>query len=525
MFSFGKKKREPKKRPTNRPPNANKSPFDDFGVGPQPDDEELEAELQAITGFQGSIDSPVIGEDDSDVEAELLKLIGAGKSKKTSKKIEKEIPPLKDINPDAFSGSIEIGDDDVDVDENDPELLNELLELTNPEEEMPDEDESSETEDSSSKEELNVLMILNERLEMYKTAERKAKENNESSRARRFTRGIKTIQDLIKQAEKGQQILMGDIPPLIATNLKPPPPKSEIAEEQAENVVNQSDGDHNHDQEQKKGKSPDVRFDSNLKNEEVKPKPKPKPERSVNSDTKNISDVKKLENENIKNIPETDIKPQVPPKERPKLHIPEPVKPEVPPRQTPKLNPVNIPDNSKKSIPTDSPLLTSLKSQREEYKLLALKAKKNNDLQSALEHVKKVKEITAKITAIENGESVKQETSTSLPSPTKAGKPVPNISPKRKPTSPGTSSAPSTSIILDAPKTVLEALEQRLRIYNDLLQKCEKQNDKIAALKNRKIVQIYIDAIRLHKMGKKIPLEKLPTPPGCPPIPMVFGFS
>lgn len=50
MFSFGKKKKEPKKKITNRPSNSKRSPFDEFGLGPQPDDAELEAELQAITG-------------------------------------------------------------------------------------------------------------------------------------------------------------------------------------------------------------------------------------------------------------------------------------------------------------------------------------------------------------------------------------------------------------------------------------------------------------------------------------------
>lgn len=52
MFSWNKKKEKPKKRTTARPSNSKQSPFDEFGIGavPQPDDEELEAELRAITG-------------------------------------------------------------------------------------------------------------------------------------------------------------------------------------------------------------------------------------------------------------------------------------------------------------------------------------------------------------------------------------------------------------------------------------------------------------------------------------------
>lgn len=489
-----------------------------------------------------------------------MKLINAGKSKKSSKAIEKSIPPLKDLKAESISVSID-ENEDIEVDENDPELLNELLELTNPEEETPDEPEdesSSESEESAPKEQPNVLSILTERLEMYKTAEAKAKQNNESSRARRFNRGIKTIQDLIKKAQAGQQVLLGDIPPLIATNLKPPPPKNEMPESTTDNFSNKPDGDHGI-REVKDEEKPGTKLANVGQSitEEINPKmPRERNAVAENKSPEKVSlekensDERKFKNEkeenNIPRSPPNQMKPDVPirhtppsapdiPKRQvtpPAPAIPKrqitPTAPDIPKRQNIPQVPGNSntqPNKTEEAVKKveSNPLVVSLKAQREEYKLLALKAKRNNELQSALEYVKKIKELDAKISAAEKGEPVKQEPS--LPSPTKNAKVLPGGSPKKLVKSPSITDDTTAAVskyIIDTPKTVLDALEQRLRVYNDLLQKSEKQKDKAAVIRYQKIVQIYIDAIRLHKAGKKVPLQKLPTPPGCPPIPLTF---
>lgn len=69
------------------------------------------------------------------------------------------------------------------------------------------------------------LKLLRERLELYQKAEKKAKRGNEAGKARRFGRGIKTLQQLLKDAEMGTVINEADIPPPL-----PPSAISEFTE-------------------------------------------------------------------------------------------------------------------------------------------------------------------------------------------------------------------------------------------------------------------------------------------------------
>lgn len=59
----------------------------------------------------------------------------------------------------------------------------------------------------------NIVKLLRERLQLYEIAEKKAKETNELSRARRFNRGIKTLKELLSNAQAGKFINESDIPP------------------------------------------------------------------------------------------------------------------------------------------------------------------------------------------------------------------------------------------------------------------------------------------------------------------------
>lgn len=64
--------------------------------------------------------------------------------------------------------------------------------------------------------------ILNARLKMYEEAEKNAKASGETSRARRFGRGLKTIKELIKQENSGKSINPDDIPPEVAVSIRKP---------------------------------------------------------------------------------------------------------------------------------------------------------------------------------------------------------------------------------------------------------------------------------------------------------------
>lgn len=57
-------------------------------------------------------------------------------------------------------------------------------------------------------------------------------------------------------------------------------------------------------------------------------------------------------------------------------------------------------------------------------------------------------------------------------------------------------------------------MQQRLRKFKEREEAAKKENDSSKARRNGRIVKQYEDAIKLHKAGKPIPVEELPTPPG-----------
>ncbi|KAL0274784.1 UNVERIFIED_CONTAM: hypothetical protein PYX00_002826 [Menopon gallinae] len=466
MFSWSKKnEKKPRRRAGGGGPVLNEFglPVSQGNQGGQ--DEELEAELRALTGGVISLEEDLeLNDEGSDVEAEFAKLFGQTKGKKKKSKKgggKSEVTAAvedSDMNmgADMNMKDEDIGGDeeDLEVDENDPELLGELMGLTeaDDEEEEEEEDEEESEEKEPEKKEVTVTSMLQERLAMYKAAEAKAKENNESSRARRFGRGIKTLQQLIKKAEAGQPVLPSEIPPVIATNLKPAPPPA--------------------------------------------PAPPPPPEPAPEDATENVpeSDVPA---EDMRGLRVDDNPPQA--EDLPEQ--PKPVRVAPPPPQ-----PVS-----------ENPWLAMLTARRDEYKASALTAKKNNDLETALKHVKCVKQLNALIAAVEQGQDIDEsEIPPSLSAPP-ARKTMETVTPLKF-------EAPEEVEIdeYDIPITVMDALNQRLRIYQRFLRNSESAGDETGIKRNSKIVQIYSEAIKLHRAGKRVPLLKLPTPPGCPPIPIPF---
>lgn len=68
--------------------------------------------------------------------------------------------------------------------------------------------------------------------------------------------------------------------------------------------------------------------------------------------------------------------------------------------------------------------------------------------------------------------------------------------------------------VITEPKSVLEALEQRLKVFKEREEAAKKEDDGGKVRRNGRIVKQYQDAIKLHKAGKPIPVDELPTPPG-----------
>lgn len=111
---------------------------------------------------------------------------------------------------------IEVYDDDGDDD--DPAILNELSQIIEPSDEV-----QASTVDvplSTTNSDGVVPKMLQQRIEMYKIAEANAIAANESGRARRFGRGLSTLETMLKESLAGIAINEDEIPPEVITAAK-----------------------------------------------------------------------------------------------------------------------------------------------------------------------------------------------------------------------------------------------------------------------------------------------------------------
>ncbi|KAE8290614.1 Coiled-coil and C2 domain-containing protein 1B [Larimichthys crocea] len=138
---------------------------------------------------------------------------------------------------------------------------------------------------------------------------------------------------------------------------------------------------------------------------------------------------------------------------------------------------------------------TMLLERQKEYKMAALRAKKQGDLEQARLHFKTSKHFTvrqgrpAPVKEASSGQSIE------VTQPVAAA-PVPA-----------------------APKDALEALEQRRAKYMEASNQAKANGDDRKARMHDRIAKQYQSAIRAHKAGKAVNFEELPVPPGFPPIP------
>uniref|UniRef100_A0A8C3B435 Coiled-coil and C2 domain-containing protein 1B n=1 Tax=Cyclopterus lumpus TaxID=8103 RepID=A0A8C3B435_CYCLU len=138
---------------------------------------------------------------------------------------------------------------------------------------------------------------------------------------------------------------------------------------------------------------------------------------------------------------------------------------------------------------------TLLLERQKEYKMAALRAKKQGDVEQARLHFMTSKKFDAVVEALEKGQAVDLD---GLPPSPQAAAPT---------------VAPS------APKDVLEALEQRRAKYVEASNQAKASGDDRKARMHDRIAKQYQSAIRAHKAGKAVNFEELPVPHGFPPIP------
>ncbi|XP_074545643.1 coiled-coil and C2 domain-containing protein 1B isoform X2 [Halichoeres trimaculatus] len=466
---FGKKKRAPQPRGQGAAAAKQMGLFMDpeemmMGMEGNLDDPDLEAELAAITG-----DRPAAG--------------GRAKHKGRSPL------PMEDIAKMADECMRDVDDDEDDDDlEDDEDLLAELQEVVGEEEaeddvtvsstssaaaaaespqaETPESPEPQQEGKVSSAAPNSLQHTLEERLTMYKTASKNAKAAGETSKARRYDRGLKTLESMLAAVKKGRAVNEAEIPPPVATGASSAPSRPAVPQRA--------------------------------------PPPVPSPPESAPSEQPEeveiITPTSEEEKSSSASLP-------------PLSNVPSPEEQTEEETEEPGKQPQTDANEATKRM---------LLERQKEYKMAALRAKKEGDVAQAKRYFMTSKRFDAVIEALEKGQAV--DLSGLPPSPGEGGGSATVKSSPSKPsievTEPVTAApAPAPPSVPAAPKDVLEALEQRKAKYVEASNQAKASGDDRKARMHDRIAKQYQSAIRSHKAGKSVNFEELPIPPGFPPIP------
>ncbi|KAJ8001514.1 hypothetical protein DPEC_G00170270 [Dallia pectoralis] len=412
---------------------------------------------------------------EEELEAELLALMGGGKT--PGKKGGKSPVPMADIERMAALCMKDLDDDDVgDEDlEDDDDLLAELNEVLEDEEEEvpkhappacgptpPSSNSTGRITPATSPSGMAGLeALLAERIDMYQTAISNANAAGDGGKARRYDRGLKTLQTMLVSAKKGKPVNQEEIPPPVATGGKPTPA----------------------------------------------PQPEPVKERDPVAPVLTPS-----QTSNQKPLREA-APVALPPK--PRLLVPPQKNTAVTP-ETPAISPLTPiqPDGR------HSEFKQSVLTRQREYKLAAIQAKQGGDSELARQHYHVAKKLDPLVEALDRGEPVDLS---ALPPPPGAAvervtPPVSQSYSKPAPAAPPSAAPPVAEAALPAPGSVGEALQQRMDRYKAAAAGAKSNGDERKARMHERIVKQYQEAIKAHKAGRPVNLADLPVPPGCPPL-------
>ncbi|XP_056116742.1 coiled-coil and C2 domain-containing protein 1B isoform X1 [Rhinichthys klamathensis goyatoka] len=303
----------------------------------------------------------------------------------------------------------------------------------------------------------SIEHTLEERINLYRMAVTNAKSTGETSKARRYERGLKTLQTMLASVRKGGKIDETEIPPPVACGAsdgpsRPPAPAvSPDQHGESDSAVEISPVS---------SEAAPVVMDPALNR------------RDESSGVTSPASLSSPEGEHAGSATE--------------LHL----------------------AVSTVGQPTKGVLLELQK----EYRMAALKAKQAGEIDQAKMHIKASKGFDAAIEALEKGQPVDVS---SLPPPLSQAstQAAPQTAVKISPSAPDSVSGSAQ------PKTVLEALEQRMAKYKEAFTQAKASGDERKARMHDRIAKQYQAAIRAHKAGRPINYDELPAPPGFPPIP------
>ncbi|XP_056329318.1 coiled-coil and C2 domain-containing protein 1B isoform X2 [Danio aesculapii] len=410
--------------------------------------------------------------DDPALEAEFAAIVGKKPNVPTrAKKAGKAPLPMEDIEKMAEACMKDFDDEDESV-EDDEDLLAELQEVVGEEEtedsgaatptstvsaETPSADptpESQETKVSSFPG--SIEHTLEERISLYRMAVTNAKAAGETSKARRYERGLKTLQTMLATVRKGGKIDESEIPPPVAcggpSGPSQPPGPAVSPDEQGE-------------------------CDSAVEISPVSPEAAPvvmDSESNIRDESSGVTSPASLSS------PEGDLASSEAEK-----HL---------------------------DFPVGQPTKGTLLEQQKEYRMAALKAKQAGDIDQAKLHIKASKGFDSAIEALEKGQPVDVS---SLPPPlAQVTQAALQTSVKVSP-SPSAENASGPA----QPNTILEALEQRMAKYKEAFTQAKASGDERKTRMHDRIAKQYQAAIRAHKAGRPVNYDELPAPPGFPPIP------
>ncbi|KAJ6657690.1 hypothetical protein lerEdw1_002191 [Lerista edwardsae] len=495
------------------------------------------------------------GEDDADLEAEFLAIVGGQPDRKQKPNGKTPLPMeaiermaalcMKDL--DEEDGGIE---DDL---EDDDELMAELNEVLEEEEEAKDATipvaakindiptDSSRTES-----------VLLERLDTYKTAIANAKQAGESSKVRRYERGLKvnedrkvtkrfeqaledinnnvevkmdvegcqgTLENLLTSVRKGKKIDEDEIPPPVPTG------RNSTGSQQASPLEPASVS---------QASTPDesITLSSHLPAESTLAAPEQPP-----------AAVPPTSDQSSKLPPPVLPKPKMPPVPALQLRSPEATQE----RSVP-LAPSPLPGSQS----TGTPEL--LQARQREYKLAALRAKQEGNIEMATKYyrIAKLSNFVVKnhigifsgriqaeqtpvlyvnafqsldpiLESVGNGETVNlshlppppDQLPKEILRPCVQQSPVATATPLAQTVTPP---AAGSGDIPPPPRDMMEALQQRMERYKTAAAQAKSKGDDRKARMHERIVKQYQEAIRAHKAGKSVEFADLPVPPGFPPI-------
>ncbi|XP_064521297.1 coiled-coil and C2 domain-containing protein 1B [Pseudopipra pipra] len=420
------------------------------------------------------------GGDDGDLEAELAALTGApvkeGKSKPKGKTplpmdhIEKMAAEcMKDLNEDEEEDA-----DDEDL-EKDTDLLAELQEVLGEEgetgscedeliaaEPSPTEPEDEQPELQSQTSSLPAVtselqQTLERRIADYRTAISNARESGEGAKIRRYERGLKTLETMLAAVKKGKKINEEEMPPPVAT-----------------------------------GKSSYISQATGAEPENSRGSPEDKSGCAADDEQQSSPEaVEQLESESLQGRAAT-----------------------YPAVET------DLQRSSTRAM---------LLRRQKEYKLAALKAKQQGDLERAKEYMRAGKKFNVVLEALDSGQPIDLQNMPPSPQDLESLGNVQDASKQKGPSRVGSSQDLATaepqskeaSDSLQQPKTVLEALQQRLDKYKSAAAQARASGDERKGRMHDRIAKQYQDAIRAHKAGRKVNFSELPVPPGFPPLPGV----